>query len=77
ARQVYRNETDGRGEIVWESESDEFRYIAVFNTCDEARVIRYDAGTDEIYDIWAGKTEKYSGGAEIPAHGVKLMRCGL
>ncbi len=74
AQQTYRNETDGKGEIVWEAESDEYRYTAIFNTDDKQRVIEYDIGASEIFDIWESKNEKYSGSAEIPPHGVKLIR---
>jgi len=74
ARQAYRDETDGKGTIVWESEGANCRYFALFNTDDKARTVGYDIGSEKVYDMWTHKYVIYNGEAEIPAHGAKLFK---
>ena len=74
ARQTHRDEKDGQGEIIWQSEGENCSYAAIFNTSDSARVIDFDAGTSKVFDIWQGGYIEYGGSAEVASHGVRLFR---
>lgn len=84
AKQIFRNEKNGKGTIVWASNGKKCKYIAVFNTDTKARKIKVDL-TDvlmpdaeySVYDVWqnvqVGKT-KNSLTAEVDPHGAKLFK---
>lgn len=74
ARQTHRDEKDGQGEIIWQSEGENCSYAAIFNTSDSARVIDFDAGASKVFDIWQGGYIEYGGSAEVASHGVRLFR---
>ncbi len=74
ARQTRRDETGGKGEIIWESQGENCRYAALFNTSDEERKIEFDAGGAKVYDIWQREYIDYDGFAVAGVHGVRLFR---
>ena len=74
ARQTHRDEKDGQGEIIWQSEGENCSYAAIFNTSDSARIIDFDAGVSKVFDIWQGGYIEYGGSAEVASHGVRLFR---
>ena len=84
ARQFKREETDGKGEIIWTSNGENCKYIAFFNTDDEESAISFNI-TDisiggvrySVHDMW--KHEEYtvtdnSFSAKVNAHGARLFR---
>ncbi len=74
ARQTRRDEADGKGEIIWQSDGENCRYAALFNTSDEERRIEFDAGDAKVYDIWQREYIDYDGSAAVGIHGVRLLR---
>ena len=84
ARQFSRNETDGKGEIIWVSKGENCKYVAFFNTDDEVREIEFDVtdiamdGYDYgIWDMWLHKEidvtpDKFY--ANVNSHGARLFR---
>ncbi len=84
ARQFKRNETDGKGEIIWTSKGENCKYIALFNTDDEEKEIRFDI-TDiavgdidySVWDMWAHEeyaVTKNVFSAKVNSHGAKLYK---
>lgn len=84
ARCVWREETDGRGTIVWEAEGKDCRYLALFNTDTAEREITVslaeDAEANTAYtvdDIWAKNTAAPCRNrlcATVAPHGAKLYK---
>lgn len=84
ARQFRRNETDGKGEIVWVSKGEGCKFVALFNTDDKEREIAFDvtdiamSGFDySVWDMWKHEelTEtKDSFTAKVNSHGARLFR---
>ena len=87
AKQLRRNETDGKGEIVWASKGEGCKYVALFNTDDDLREISFDisdialAGCEySVWDMWAHKeyavtSDEFS--ADVNSHGARLFRITL
>jgi hypothetical protein len=84
ARQFSREETDGKGEIVWTSNGENCKYVALFNTDDEEREISFDI-TDisiggvqySVHDMWAHEEYTVTDGefsATVNPHGARLFR---
>ncbi len=84
ARQFSRKETDGKGEIIWTSKGENCKYVALFNTDDEAREISFDV-TDiamggmeySVWDMWKHEEYAVTDGefsAEVNPHGARLFR---
>ncbi len=84
ARQFKREETDGKGEIIWISKGKNCKYVAFFNTDDTVRSISFDI-TDiaiggmnyGVYDIWKHEEYTVTDGifeAEVNSHGARLFR---
>ena len=84
ARQFRRNETDGKGEIVWVSKGEGCKFVALFNTDDKEREISFDV-TDiamngfeySVWDMWKHEelTEtKDSFTAKVNSHGARLFK---
>ncbi len=84
ASQLYRNEKNGRGTVIWQSNGKKCKYIAAFNTDDNKRKITVDLKTIlmpdteyNAYDIWAKEKAgifKNSIKAEVEPHGAKLFK---
>ncbi len=84
ARQFKRNEIDGKGEIIWISKGESCKYVALFNTGDEEREIKFDI-TDisvggieySVWDMWSHEeyaVTKDIFSAKVNSHGAKLYR---
>ena len=84
AKEIFRNEKNGKGTVIWSANGKKCKYIAIFNTDTKARKIKADLTEilmpDEqysLYDIWqksdVGKC-KNSITAEVEPHGAKLYR---
>ena len=84
ARQLRRDETQGRGEIIWAAKGEECKYIALFNTDEAEREISFDI-TDiavggreyKARDLWAHEEYPLDGGelkAKVNAHGARLFK---
>jgi len=74
ARQAYRNETDGKGEIIWKAQGENCEYIALFNTDDTEREIAFDCSAKTLRDIWAHKDIENKGSLTVPPHGAALIK---
>lgn len=84
AHQHYRNETDGKGEIIWTAKGDGCRYVALFNTDDVEREITFDitdialdASSRKARDLWAHEEYPADGGkikAVVNSHGARLFK---
>lgn len=84
AHQHYRNETDGKGEIIWTAKGDGCRYVALFNTDDTEREIIFDltdialdASSRKVRDLWAHEEYPADGGkikAVVNSHGARLFK---
>ena len=87
ARQFKREETEGKGEIIWTSNGENCKYVALFNTDDEERVIGFDI-TDisiggvkySVHDMWKHEEHtvtdsKFS--ANVNPHGARLFRISI
>lgn len=84
AHQHYRNETDGKGEIIWTAKGDGCRYVALFNTDDIEREITFDitdialdASSRKARDLWAHEEYPADGGkikAVVNSHGARLFK---
>ncbi len=84
AKQFKREETDGKGEIIWISKGDKCKYVALFNTDDEEREISFDVtdivigGPDYgVWDMW--EHEEYAVtdsvfSAKVNSHGARLFK---
>ena len=73
-RQIKRNETDGRGEIIRSADGDGCEYIALFNTDDSPREIAFDAATPTLRDIWACADIPNTGSLTVQPHGARLIK---
>lgn len=84
AKQLYRNEKDKKGTIVWCANGKKCKYLAVFNTKDKYAKIKTDLTEIlmpdtlyNVYDIWGkqnfGKV-KNSITCAVPTHGAKLFK---
>lgn len=84
AKQLFRNEKDKKGVIVWCANGKKCKYLAVFNTKDKDVKIKTDITEIlmpdtlyNVYDIWEkqdfGKV-KNSITCAVPAHGAKLFK---
>lgn len=87
AAEFLREEENGEGTIIWQSNGEKCKYIALFNTKNEEQSISVDLRAiimpdtaHNAYDIW----EKENAGdfvnileAEVPAHGAKLFKITL
>lgn len=84
AHQHYRNEKNGKGQVIWISNGKGCKYAALFNTKDTEQTIKLDLTEilmpDEkysFYDIWAKENLgefKNSFKAKIPPHGAGLYK---
>lgn len=84
AKQILRDEKNGKGTIIWSANGKNCKYIAVFNTADKERNIKADL-TDllmpdtkyKVYDIWkcenTGSVKNYIK-ATVEPHGAKLYK---
>ena len=84
ARQFSRKETDGKGEIIWTSNGEKCKYVALFNTDDKEREISFNI-TDisisgvkySVHDMWAHEEYTVTEDgftAEVNSHGARLFR---
>ena len=84
AKQFSRNETDGKGEIIWTSKGKDCKYVALFNTDDETRSISFDV-TDiamggmnySVWDMWKHEEYTVTDGifsADVNSHGARLFK---
>ena len=73
AKQILRNEKDGKGEIIWKSQSEKYDYYAVFNTDDKAKEIKFDY-CNGARDMWEHKGIDINRTVMVPSHGVMLLR---
>ncbi len=83
ARQLYRNEKNGKGTVIWQSTGKSCKYLAVFNTKDKSARIIYDLNEilmpDTKYsalEIWSGKKSVIKNRlvCEVEPHGAKLYK---
>ncbi len=74
ARQAYRNETDGKGEIIWKAQGENCEYTALFNTDDTEREIAFTCPAKTVRDIWAHREIENKGSLTVPAHGAALIK---
>ncbi len=84
AKQFSRNETDGKGEIIWTSKGKDCKYVALFNTDDEVRNMEFDVtdiamgGMDySVWDMWKHEEYAITDGvfsAEVNSHGARLFK---
>lgn len=71
AREIERNEIDGKGYIIWTAESEKHKYTALFNTDDKPITINYSV--QNAYDIWQ-KNTVCTDTLTIEAHGAILLK---
>jgi len=84
AHQYYRNEKNGKGEIIWTANGKTCKYIVVFNTKDTAQRIKINLcdilmpdTPYTVYDIWEKKEKgvfKNTFKETIAAHGAGLYK---
>lgn len=84
ARQVLRNERNGRGTIIWAANGKGAKYLALFNTDTKTRNIKVDLTsilmpdtTYSLYDIWQEEnvgTAKNSVTLTVNPHGARLIK---
>ncbi len=84
AKQVLRQEKNGKGTIIWSANGKKCKYLAIFNTDDRQRNFKFDLSSIlmpdieyEIYDIWKNEglgRFKNTVSAEIEPHGAKLYK---
>ena len=84
ARQFKREETDGKGEIIWTSNGENCKYVALFNTDDKEREISFDI-TDisiggvkySVWDMWKHEEHTVTDAefsAKVNPHGARLFK---
>jgi hypothetical protein len=84
ARQFKREEVDGKGEIIWTSKGVNCKYVALFNTDDKVREIKFDV-TDigvggvkySVWDMWSHKeytVTENEFSAKVNSHGARLFK---
>ncbi len=72
AREVYRDDNF----IIWKTESDKNKYVAIFNISSEkqaAPMHLVDKAFEDAIEIWSGEVLCQEKRCEIPAHGVILL----
>ena len=71
AKEIERNEIDGKGYIIWTAESEKHKYTALFNTDDKPITVNYSV--QNAYDIWQ-KNTVCTDTLTIEAHGARLLK---
>ncbi len=84
ARQIAREEKNGKGKIVWAANGKGCKYIALFNTGDKEKVLKVDLSTvlmpDTDYkalDIWQNEqlgSFKNTISLSVAPHGARLLK---
>ena len=84
AKQFKREETGGKGEVIWTSKGEKCKYVALFNTDDKVREMTFDVTNITIgglnysvWDMWSHEeyTVTDSGfKAEVNPHGARLFK---
>ena len=84
AKQLYRDEKDGEGTIIWQSSGKECKYVAVFNTANEKREITAKLGEiledGAVYSVWDIWNQTYEPEitrqltVSVDAHGARLFK---
>lgn len=84
AKQIIRDERNGKGTIVWASNGKGCKYLAIFNTDTKQRNIKFDLSnilmSDTYYDvldIWSGESlgkKKNNLTLKVNPHGVRLLK---
>lgn len=84
AKQLCREEKNGKGKIVWVANGKACKYLAVFNTDTKKRNIKLSLDDFlmpdtyyDIYDIWSGEAvgkKKNSLTLSVNPHGVRLLK---
>jgi hypothetical protein len=84
AKQILRNEKNGKGTVIWAANGKKCKYLAVFNTDSKNRKIKVDL-TDvlmpdtkySVYDIWSGELlgeYKNNISLDVETHGARLIK---
>lgn len=84
ARQIAREEKNGKGKIVWAANGKGCKYIALFNTGDKEKVLKVDLSTVlmpdtdyKVLDIWQNEqlgSFKNTISLSVAPHGVRLLK---
>lgn len=75
ARQIFRDEKNKKGTIMWQSQGKKCTYLAIFNTDSKNHNIKYDIGDNsKVWDMWEHKEIKYNGAVKVNSHGVKMLK---
>jgi hypothetical protein len=84
AKQIFRDEKNGKGTVIWSANGKKCKYLAVFNTDTKMRKIKVNL-TDILmadtkysaYDIWSGDIlgeYKNNLTVEVEPHGARLIK---
>ena len=76
-KEVYRSETDGKGEIIRTALGDGCEYTALFNTDDKERNIAFKSNAPFVRDLWAHEEIENTGFLAVPSHGARFIKAGL
>lgn len=84
ARQIAREEKNGKGKIVWAANGKGCKYIALFNTSDKEKVLKVDLSTVlmpdtdyKVLDIWQNEqlgSFKNTISLSVAPHGARLLK---
>lgn len=84
ARQIAREEKNGKGKIVWAANGKGCKYIALFNTGDKEKVLKLDLSTVlmpdtdyKVLDIWQNEqlgSFKNTISLSVAPHGARLLK---
>lgn len=84
ARQIAREEKNGKGKIVWAANGKGCKYIALFNTGDKEKVLKLDLSTVlmpdtdyKVLDIWQNEqlgNFKNTISLSVAPHGARLLK---
>lgn len=84
ARQIAREEKNGKGKIVWAANGKGCKYIALFNTGDKEKVLKVDLSTVlmpdtdyKVLDIWQNEqlgSFKNTISLSVAPHGARLLK---
>ncbi len=83
AKQIFRKEKKNKGYIIWTAQGKKCKYLAIFNTDNKARKIKFDLGEIlmpdtkyKIYDIWSKEdiANTKSIHIEVNPHGARLLK---
>ena len=84
ARQIAREEKNGKGKIVWAANGKGCKYIALFNTGDKEKVLKVDLSTVlmpdtdyKVLDIWQKEqlgSFKNTISLSVAPHGARLLK---